>query len=67
MNEKSTYPAVLGVAFAATAFEFVALLLSGAATEVPIRERVRRARNFMMTVQERRAKPAARCSVLKKK
>lgn len=44
-----TYAAVLGVAFAATAFEVdVALLLRGAATDVPIKERVNKARNFMM-------------------
>ncbi len=48
-SRQCTYPAVLGVAFAATAFEVdVALLLRGAATDVPIKDRVNKARNFMM-------------------
>lgn len=53
-------PAELGVAFA-TAFEadVARMMLRGAATDVPIRDSARIARNFIMNVVGRRARPAA--------
>ncbi len=54
-------PAELGVALAIAFEEDVARIkLRGAATDVPIRDRARILKNFIMNVIGRRARPAAR-------